>query len=375
MSLPDIRHQIAAVTLAEELNFTRAAERLRITQPALSKQIAELESRLGFAVFDRIQKRVELTQADHIFVRGCKDSLAILEKAVRMGRVTQDDVQPLVSIGHGPYISPPFIGDLLAVHLPLYPNLRLRIETMFSQELVHGVLSAELDLALLDEPLDNPLLTLMSLATKPLHVLMSADHVAAQKRSVELSDFRNVGWMMFPKRSNPSAYDKLQEATQREGVVPVELHHYMAPQEVIQLIAENFGVAFMAMGVAQQIANRDLVARPLSSSSLPVRFTPFGDWCCATPCATFVVDPQWLPGQPVRRLRTKPLPLPGNRQTVTGQIKCFYLTKQTFQHSAGSDRQRNSYHAAARTELESTAHAMRASVFAMATTTTFLGAL
>lgn len=79
LSLPEIRLQIAAVTLAEELNFTRTAERLRITQPALSKQIAELESRLGFAVFTRGQKRVELTEAGQVFVRACRDSLAILE--------------------------------------------------------------------------------------------------------------------------------------------------------------------------------------------------------------------------------------------------------------------------------------------------------
>ena len=86
MSLPDVRLQIAAITLAEELNFTRTAERLKITQPALSKQIAEVESRLGFAVFIRDQKRVALTEAGQVFVRGCRDSLALIEKAVRTAR-------------------------------------------------------------------------------------------------------------------------------------------------------------------------------------------------------------------------------------------------------------------------------------------------
>src|ERR1700744_837508 len=59
--LPEIRLQLAAVNLAEELNFTRAAERLRITQPALSKQISDLESQVGFLIFQRSQRRVELT--------------------------------------------------------------------------------------------------------------------------------------------------------------------------------------------------------------------------------------------------------------------------------------------------------------------------
>ena len=82
MSPPEIRLEIAAVTLAEELNFTRAAGRLKITQPALSKQIAELENQLGFVLFERNQKRVELTDAGQVFIRGCRDAFAILEKSV-----------------------------------------------------------------------------------------------------------------------------------------------------------------------------------------------------------------------------------------------------------------------------------------------------
>jgi LysR family transcriptional regulator, benzoate and cis,cis-muconate-responsive activator of ben and cat genes len=270
LSLPDIRLQHAAVTLAEELNFTRAAERLRITQPALSKQIAELESRLGFAVFIRDQKRVELTEAGQVFVRGCRDSLALIEKAVRTARATQDDIQPVVTIGHSPYVDPSLISALLGVHLPLYPNLRLRMESRFANELVHSVLSAELDLAIVEEPLDNPLLTLVSLAAVPLYALMSSDHPAARHRSVNVEDFGSVGWMMFPKRSNPSIYESLLDLAKKAAVTPVELHHYMAPQEVVQLISENFGVAFMPKGIAEQMAGSEIVARPLDSKDLQV---------------------------------------------------------------------------------------------------------
>jgi DNA-binding transcriptional LysR family regulator len=75
---------MAGVTLAEEMNFTRAADRLKITQPALSKQIAELESRVGFVIFKRDQRRVELTEAGQVLIVGLQDSMAILEKAIRL---------------------------------------------------------------------------------------------------------------------------------------------------------------------------------------------------------------------------------------------------------------------------------------------------
>jgi DNA-binding transcriptional LysR family regulator len=108
--LPEIRLQIAAVTLADELNFTSTAERLSITQPALSKQIAELEDRLGFSVFTREQKKVELIQAGEAFVRGCKEAHALLEKAVRLAKATHDEVRPVITIGHSPYADPALVS-------------------------------------------------------------------------------------------------------------------------------------------------------------------------------------------------------------------------------------------------------------------------
>jgi hypothetical protein len=104
--LPEVRLQLAAVTLAEELNFTRAAERLRITQPTLSKQISELESQIGFVGFMRSQRHVELTEAGQVFIRGCRYALAILKKAIRLAKSTHDGVEPLITIGHSPYIDP-----------------------------------------------------------------------------------------------------------------------------------------------------------------------------------------------------------------------------------------------------------------------------
>jgi len=268
--LPDIRLQIAAVTLSEELNFTRAADRLRITQPALSKQIAELHSRLGFSVFLREQKKVRISEAGQVFIRGCKDSLAILEKAVRTARSTEEQIQPVITVGHGPYLDPSLMKALLGVYLPLYPNLRMRMESMFNHELAHGVLSAELDIAFIDEPLDNPLLTQVPLSTAPLHALLSSEHPAASRGTISIEDLNNIGWLIFPKKANPAIYDRILNAAKEASVTPVELHHYVAPQGVVQLIFENFGVAFLPKGIAEQLAGFDLVARPFANSALQI---------------------------------------------------------------------------------------------------------
>ena len=270
MSPPEVRLQLAAITLAEELNFTRAADRLKITQPALSKQIADLEDRIGFAVFKRNQKRVELTDAGQVFIRGCRDAFAILEKAVRLARATHEEVQPLITIGHSPYVDPALISAILSTHLPLYPDLRLRMESMFALDLAHSVLAAELDLAIIAEPSESPHLTLVQLASVPLCVVMQADHPAAKRRSVSIEEFGDVGWMIFPRKAHPAIYDRILDASRQAAVSPVELHHYVAPQEAVQLITENFGIAFMAKGVAEQIRNPEIAVRPMSEVALQI---------------------------------------------------------------------------------------------------------
>lgn len=271
LSLPvDIRLQLAVITLAEELNFTRAADRLKITQPALSKQIAELETRVGVIIFKRNQKKVELTEAGQALVIGFRDAMALLEKAVRLARTTNDEIHPIVTIGHSPCGDASLISAIVSVHLPLYPNLRLRMESMFALDLAHGILAAELDLAIIAEPSENPHLTLVQLETVPLCVVMPADHPATRRGSVSIEEFGNVGWMIFPRKVHPVIYDRILDAGRQAAASPVELHHYVEPQEAVQLIAENFGIAFMSKGVAEQIRHPEIAVRPLSEAALHV---------------------------------------------------------------------------------------------------------
>jgi DNA-binding transcriptional LysR family regulator len=141
---------------------------------------------------------------------------------------------------------------------------------MFALELAHGVLVSELDIALISEPSDNPRLTQVQIVTHPLCVVMPSEHPAASKPSVSVEDFGNVGWVVFPRKAHPVIYDRLMEESRIAGVSPVELHHYLSPQETVQLIDENFGVAFVAKGIAEQLGGRGITVRPLMHSSLKI---------------------------------------------------------------------------------------------------------
>jgi DNA-binding transcriptional LysR family regulator len=95
--------------------------------------------------------------------------------------------------------------------MPLYANLRLRIESMFAPDLAHGITASEFDLAIITEPSDSPHLTRVQLATDPLCVIMPSDHPATAKQSASLSDFGGLGWMVFARKAHPVIYDRLMD--------------------------------------------------------------------------------------------------------------------------------------------------------------------
>ena len=118
MHFPDFRLWQAAVILAEELNFSRAADRLHIVQPTLSKQILELEQQLGFRLFLRNSQSVRMTDAGDQFVREAREVIFHAERAMNLARSAALGAQSVIHIGKSPYVDPYLISTLSAVTLP-----------------------------------------------------------------------------------------------------------------------------------------------------------------------------------------------------------------------------------------------------------------
>ena len=119
----EIRHLHAVIVVAEELSFTRAAHRLHITQPALTRQITDLEKEHRFHLFTRYKRRpVELTDAGRVFVQEAKSALFHTERAIHLARATHEGADTVMLIGHSPYADPAWVAAILAIRLPLFPK-------------------------------------------------------------------------------------------------------------------------------------------------------------------------------------------------------------------------------------------------------------
>src|SRR5580698_937314 len=265
----EVRHLHAVIVLAEELNFTRAADRLHITQPALSKQITDLEAEHRFHLFTRDTRRVvELTDAGRAFVEEARSALFHTERALHLAHAAHDGSNTVLTIGHSPFADHDWISAMLAIRLPLYPRLGIRLMTQFAMESVQSVLVGEVNLALVTAPPQHSQITAVPFAPAQLYAALPDIHPAAHKERLVLQDLAKDKWILFPKRIHPLLYEAVTDTARRESIAPKHAHNVIAPQEAVDLVSDHVGVAILTQPTARGFHAEGVVVKPLSDTSL-----------------------------------------------------------------------------------------------------------
>lgn len=265
----DIRHLHAVVVLAEELNFTRASQILRIGQPALSKQIAQVEEQGRLHLFSRKKGRiVEVTDAGRVFVQEARAALFHAERAIHLAHAAQEGTENVLSIGHSHYADHTWISALFAIQLPLYPRLKVRLLTQPAMDLVHNILAGELSLALVTAPPENSQITRVPFARSPLYVALPQSHPAAHNDRVALRDLAADEWILLAKHVHPITHEAILRAAQLEGISPKDGHDVMTAHQAVHLVSEHVGVSILFKPIGLRFQQENVVIRPLSDPSL-----------------------------------------------------------------------------------------------------------
>jgi DNA-binding transcriptional LysR family regulator len=211
---------------------------------------------------------VELTDAGRVFVQEARSSLLHLDRAVHLARATHDGADNVLMIGHSLDADQSWVSAILAVRLPLYPKLGIRLISQFSMELVRSVVAAELNLALVTAPPDDPQITAVPFAQTPLYVALPENHAAAQKEKVALRDLADDEWILLARRVHPIVHDAIVDAARRDGIVPKHPHDIITAQEAVYLVSEHVGVAILTEPTVLGFRVGGVVVKPLSDAAL-----------------------------------------------------------------------------------------------------------
>jgi DNA-binding transcriptional LysR family regulator len=191
-----------------------------------------------------------------------------MERAVHLARTAHDGAENVLTIGHSHDADQSWVSAILAVRLPLYPKLGIRLVSQFSIELVRSVMSGELSLALVTAPPEDDQITAVPFARAPLYAAVPETHRAAQKEQVALEDLAKDEWILFAQRVNPVAHEAILNAARREGIAPRYAHYTITSQEALHLVSERVGVAILTKPTALEFCPEGVVVKPLSDESL-----------------------------------------------------------------------------------------------------------
>ena len=187
---------------------------------------------------------------------------------MRSAKESQQRDEAALQIGKSPDVDPVLVDILYSVRLSLFPALEITVHSGSSSDLVHDLLSADLDLALITHPAANAKLTMTKLSETPLHVVLPREHSLSSRNSLKLKDLRDERWIIFQKRTHPVLYEKIMKRAQDEGFHPKGVNHILYPDEAEHLLMATRAVAFLTKANALKLAGDRLVAKPLEEEVL-----------------------------------------------------------------------------------------------------------
>lgn len=247
----DLRHLRYFVTVAEELHFTRAAERLGIRQPPLSVQIKQLERQIGAPLFRRLSRGVELTAAGESFLIDTRNILSQLDEAVATAESMARGQTGRLRVGFGgaTYL-PKLIPAGIMRYRTLYPHVLLSPEQSNTPSLVQSLRDGRVDIAFIRPPVeDREGLVLNMFFEEDMVVVLPVGHALGRDKSVSLADLSRETFILFPREVGPGLHGTIVTACMEAGFSPQIGQNASQIVSIVPMIAAGFGVSLVPRSV------------------------------------------------------------------------------------------------------------------------------
>ncbi len=233
------------VVLADELHFGRAAERLHMTQPPLSRQIQVLERILGVQLFNRTSRRVSLTPAGETFLHQARRIVRLSESAALAARRVWSGEAGRISIGFtavSGYDLVPRIVKSASEHLP---GLELQLSELVSSDQYEGLHTGMIDLALVRPPVDRILFESQRLLAESLIAALPEGDARLERKTLEPADFDGQPLVMYSQRGAGYFHQLLTGLFERVGVAPFYVQYVTQIHSALGLVGAGLAPALV----------------------------------------------------------------------------------------------------------------------------------
>ena len=264
----ELRHLRYFVALAEELHFSRAAARLGISQPPLSQQIKILEDQLSVRLFNRSNRRVELTQAGILFLAEARATLERAERAMSVATRAQRGELGELRIGMFP--SAPLlarIGDAILTFRRSFPDVQLVLNEIESRQQTQGLLERREHVAIIRSaaaPILPSELQATELLEEPFRVIMRSDHPFAKRRKITIGELAPESFVFYGDRMGRTLPQQILVLCRSAGFEPRIGQLANGNATITGLVAAGLGIAVVPEAMCQ-LHHKAVVSRPLDA--------------------------------------------------------------------------------------------------------------
>jgi DNA-binding transcriptional LysR family regulator len=273
----ELRHLQYFITVAEELHFSRAAEKLHIAQPPLSQQIRQLEAELGLKLFERTKRKVELTVAGKAFLLEARRVFQQIEKAVEVAQqAARGEIGRLI-IGFNSSATYSVLPKILRRFRRANPQIELILNELTTSQQLEHLNCQKIDLGLLYLPLpESDRLRYLRVHQEPLIVAISATNPLAVQAQISLNQLSQESFILPPSHLGEALYKKIIRLLEQNNFAPQKIQEAIQLQTAISLVAGGIGVAIVPASL-QNLQRAGVVYKSLQETTPNIEIGAV--WC------------------------------------------------------------------------------------------------
>jgi len=257
-SLPPLRKLQYVLAVARDLHFRKAAERMHVAQPAISRQIREYEEEVGFEIFHRDRHFVSLTKAGRAFVSDVEEILGRTERdfttAVRRARAISRETPDECTVGHSPFVPMQIRRIVLDLQQEEYRNHPMRLRILPTSELLKAIESEIIQAGITYAPVNHAGVFVIPLAKDHWVAIVSDKSRFSDSATVRIEEL--LGERVISNgadRTHPALYRQLEAECIQKGFPFKVIAEVTSPIEAFDLVAGNVGIVLLPAGVCEDL--------------------------------------------------------------------------------------------------------------------------
>ena len=241
----EFRHIKYFLAVAEDLHFRKAAERLFISQPGLSRQIKQMEDDLGISLFERHNRKVALTKPGKYLQIELAKNLKNLEHIFNHAKLLNDGVGGDLKFGYVGSAMQEIIPNLLVQFRKEHPDVVFSLKEMDNERQIESLLSHDVDMGFVRLERVPRGLEILPLLKETFCLVLPKNHQITAKEFIGLSQFKDEPFILFDPKYSASYHEKVMQIFDESGFSPIVSHNTIHASSIYKLVENSFGISIV----------------------------------------------------------------------------------------------------------------------------------